>query len=140
MATAVIHCDGDFADTDVYAYVGRPNKRRLVSKWGNPFRIGVDGNRLEVVAKHRVWILTQPALLAALPELKGKLLGCWCEYPLPCHGRTLAELADVVQILSLSEREKAPVGYQIEWQDKLIVLPGYDNLARRLVAQISTGR
>lgn len=26
-------------------------------------------------------------------ELKGKILGCWCA-PLPCHGDTLAELAN----------------------------------------------
>ena len=30
-------------------------------------------------------------LLAALPELQGKVLGCWCA-PLPCHGDVLVEL------------------------------------------------
>ncbi|MGA9841048.1 MAG: DUF4326 domain-containing protein [Nitrososphaeraceae archaeon] len=32
-------------------------------------------------------------LMNQLPELKGKVLGCWCA-PLPCHGDTLAELAN----------------------------------------------
>ena len=63
------------------------------SKWGNPFRIGPDGTREEVVEKYRDWIQTQPELMAALPELKGKRLGCWCK-PLACHGDVLVELVD----------------------------------------------
>ena len=63
------------------------------TKWGNPFRIGPDGDRDEVCDKHEAWIQTQPQLLAALGELKGKRLGCWCA-PLRCHGDTLAKLAD----------------------------------------------
>lgn len=63
------------------------------TKWGNPFRIGIDGNRDQVCDKHAEWIQTQPRLLAALGELKGKRLGCWCK-PLRCHGDTLAKLAD----------------------------------------------
>ena len=34
----------------------------------------------------------QPELLAALPELAGKTLGCWCA-PKACHGDVLARLA-----------------------------------------------
>ena len=49
-------------------YVGRP------SKWGNPFAIGRDGPRDEVIAKHRAWIARQPSLMAALHELRGKNL------------------------------------------------------------------
>jgi len=64
------------------------------SKWGNPFRIGRDGTRGEVIAKYRAWILTQPQLLAALPTLKDKVLACWCRPHLPCHGDVLAEMVD----------------------------------------------
>jgi hypothetical protein len=32
-------------------------------------------------------------LLERLPELRGKVLGCWCA-PLPRHGDLLATLAD----------------------------------------------
>lgn len=63
------------------------------TKWGNPFRIGPDGDRDEVCDKHSEWIMTQPHLLAALHELKNRSLGCWCK-PLRCHGDTLAKLAD----------------------------------------------
>jgi hypothetical protein len=68
-------------------FIGRP------SKWGNPFVIGRDGDRAEVVARYRRWIADQPELLAALPELRGRRLVCFCA-PLPCHGDVLAELAD----------------------------------------------
>lgn len=68
-------------------WVARP------SKWGNPFKIGKDGDRLEVIAKYRQYILRRPDLLADLSELKGKRLGCWCS-PKACHGHVLAELAD----------------------------------------------
>lgn len=63
------------------------------TKWGNPFRIGRDGTREEVIAKYEAWIQTQPALMAALPELRGKVLGCWCA-PRACHGDVLSRLAN----------------------------------------------
>lgn len=66
-------------------YIARP------SKWGNPFRIGVDGTRSEVIEKYRDYILSNPDLLGSLHELAGKDLGCWCK-PLPCHGDVLEEL------------------------------------------------
>jgi hypothetical protein len=68
-------------------YVGRP------SKWGNPFIIGRDGTREAVIAKYRAWIVRQPALMAALPELRGKNLVCWCA-PERCHAEVLIELAN----------------------------------------------
>lgn len=70
-------------------YIGRG----FDSKWGNPFEIGKDGTRAEVIDKYREWILAQPELLSRLDELKGKTLGCWCS-PLPCHGDVLIELID----------------------------------------------
>ena len=82
--TTVAHCKR--APFDVY--IGRP------SKLGNPFVIGRDGNREQVIEKYRAYVLATPALLAAVkPELKGKVLGCWCA-PQSCHGDVLAELAD----------------------------------------------
>jgi hypothetical protein len=63
------------------------------SKWGNPFRIGKDGNRAEVIEKYRAWITKGSGsyLLKSLHELRGKVLMCWC-WPLPCHGNVLLEL------------------------------------------------
>ncbi len=71
-------------DCDVF--IGRPGK------WGNPFIIGKDGNRQEVIEKYRKWILLEGIYkLKDLHELKGKRLGCYCA-PLPCHGDVLIEL------------------------------------------------
>jgi hypothetical protein len=54
-------------------YVGRP------TKWGNPFRIGVDGSREGVIAKYREWLngklREDPGFLE---PLRGKDLACWC--------------------------------------------------------------
>jgi hypothetical protein len=83
MGTRVVHCARERYDV----YIGRP------SVWGNPFVIGRDGTRDKVIRKYAAWLQTQPQLLARLPELRGKVLGCWCA-PLPCHGDVLAHLAD----------------------------------------------
>lgn len=68
-------------------YIGRP------SKWGNPFVIGKDGSRDEVVQRYEQWILTQDDLLKDLHELKGKTLGCFCK-PAACHGDILVKLVE----------------------------------------------
>lgn len=84
--TRVVNCRKEEYDV----LVGRP------SKWGNPFEIGKDGNRYEVIMKYKEWIQTQPELLAALGELKGKRLGCFC-VPKACHGSILAQMADALE-------------------------------------------
>jgi Domain of unknown function (DUF4326) len=76
-------------------YIGRP------SKWGNPFTHLSGKTRAqfqvptlqEAVAAYRAWVLEQPQLVAALPELRGRDLVCWCN-PGPCHGDVLLELAN----------------------------------------------
>jgi hypothetical protein len=74
-------------------YIGRANRRYGLptSKWANPFRIGPDGTREEVLCKYRHWLFDQPGLMADLNELRGKRLGCWCA-PKPCHGHVLIQL------------------------------------------------
>lgn len=42
---------------------------------------------------YRRWLGGQPKLLAALPDLRGRDLVCWCA-PLPSHGDVLLELAN----------------------------------------------
>ena len=68
-------------------YIGRG------SKWGNPFRIGSDGDRAGVIARHEAWLRDQHALLRALDELRGRDLVCFCA-PLACHGDLLVRLAN----------------------------------------------
>jgi hypothetical protein len=83
MTKLVVHCKQSKYDV----YIGRPGP------YGNPFEIGKDGTREEVVEKYAEWVLTQPELLATIKtELKNKTLGCWCA-PKLCHGDILVELA-----------------------------------------------
>lgn len=78
-------------------YIGRP------SKWGNPFVIGKDGSREEVIAKYRLWLLARPEVVAAAKsELRGKNLVCFCA-PLACHGDVLIEVANSAESTSASE-------------------------------------
>jgi hypothetical protein len=51
---------------------------QLTADLSNPFVLGRDGSRDDVIAKYRAWIVRQPALMAALRELRGKDLVCWC--------------------------------------------------------------
>lgn len=62
------------------------------SKWGNPFVIGRDGDRMAVIARYERWLTDQHQLLRALDELRGCDLVCWCA-PLACHGDLLKRLA-----------------------------------------------
>ncbi len=59
--------------------------------WGNPFVLGKDGNRRQVIDLYREWVLGQPKVLEKLPTLSGLRLGCHCK-PLACHGDVLVEL------------------------------------------------
>jgi Domain of unknown function (DUF4326) len=72
-------------------YIGRP------SMWGNPFVIGKDGTRAEVIEKYERWLLRQPHLMARLDRLRGRQLVCWCA-PLQCHGDVLLRLANGRQL------------------------------------------
>jgi hypothetical protein len=81
--TRVVHCKKEHYEI----YIGRGGR------WGNPFSIPKDGTREEVIKKYEEWISQQPELLADLPSLKGKVLGCWCK-PQACHGDILAKLAE----------------------------------------------
>lgn len=81
----VVHCKKEKYDV----YIGRP------SKFGNPFVIGKDGDRPEVIAKYKAWLLSQTMLVKeAVDELSNKVLACWCA-PQSCHGDVLVELVDL---------------------------------------------
>lgn len=69
-------------------YIGRG------SPWGNPFVIGVHGNRDQVIQQYHALVHSDPANLATIKrELKGKHLVCFCA-PKPCHGDVLLRIAN----------------------------------------------
>lgn len=83
----VVHCKKEPYDV----YIGRP------SIFGNPFLIGMDGTREQVIEQYRIFIESMVRnnrdLRNQVKNLHGKTLGCWCA-PLPCHGDVLLELAE----------------------------------------------
>lgn len=82
--TRVVHMKKESWDI----YIGRG------SPWGNPFKIGRDGDRREVINRYKWWFVQQSGnVQAARTELRGRILGCYCS-PLACHGHFLARVAD----------------------------------------------
>lgn len=86
--TRIINLNSDSADEHT-VYIGRP------SKWGNPYRAGIDGTKTEVLALYKQHVLSTPELLNSLNELEGKTLACWCK-PAKCHRDVLVELIDIM--------------------------------------------
>ena len=90
MTPRVVHCKREEFDV----YIGRG------SRWGNPYshKVGtlaehVVGSRAEAIQKFEEYLLSNELLMASLPELKGKILGCFCK-PLSCHGDILIRYAN----------------------------------------------
>lgn len=79
-------------------YIGRP------SEFGNPFVIGVDGNRKEVLENYGIYararIIFDRKFRDDVLALKGKILGCHCA-PAPCHGNILIGLIEEIENGSL---------------------------------------
>jgi len=64
------------------------------SIFGNPFIVGVHGNRDEVIDKFEEYLLQNQELMNEVKtKLKGKVLACSCS-PLRCHGDVLLKYAN----------------------------------------------
>lgn len=91
-------------NTTCDVYIGRG------SIWGNPYShyYGtkaqyVVSSRGEAIAKYEEYIRAKPELMALLPTLVGKRLGCYCKQPhkfVSCHGDVLIKL---IQELNLEK-------------------------------------
>ena len=98
--------------TPLDQYVGRPSAYKGGElKWGNPFVIGKDGDRQEVILKYNAWLdngygfnnsyatsKQRQWVLENIPRLIGRRLVCWC-YPEPCHADELARRANIIATL-----------------------------------------
>jgi len=90
-------------------YIGRGgvvfiDKKRFPtqsSQFANPYKIGKDGTRDEVINKYKNYIKNKveedDLFKNELMRLKGKNLGCWC-YPEMCHGNVLLELIELYSL------------------------------------------
>lgn len=69
-------------------YIGRP------SEFGNPFEIGPDGDRDEVISKFESYFLrkinSSIDFRNKVQSLRGKILGCFCK-PKKCHGDIIVQ-------------------------------------------------
>lgn len=66
------------------------------SRWGNPFRIGIDGDRSECVAHYRTALERGELSFTVADvrrELAGRNLACWCRLDQQCHADVLLDAA-----------------------------------------------
>lgn len=71
---------------DVYIGPGSP--------YGNPYVIGMDGNREQVIRKYSEYfykrIESEPSFRLRVESLRGKTLACFCK-PKACHGDVIID-------------------------------------------------
>jgi len=77
-----IHGNEVIPDTAIYIGRGSP--------LGNPFIIGRDGDRRQVIGAFRCLLATSAELQAAAEATRGHDLVCFC-YPRPCHGQPVLD-------------------------------------------------
>ena len=65
----------DGGDPPGSVYVGRP------SKWGNPYTIGPDGDRVDVIRKFRAYVASNPTLSAMARARSATLSMVSAAYP-----------------------------------------------------------
>jgi len=67
-------------------YIGRG------SIFGNPFVMGRDGGRKQVIEKYEKYLVNNKKVLDAIYNLsKDAILGCFCS-PLDCHGSIIIKI------------------------------------------------
>ena len=91
----VLNVRKDVIPAENYEYIGRSGKGAS-SKYGNPYVIGEDGNRFDVIEMfrhyaHKMLVEGKWSELDVIKDLNGKYLGCFCA-PEPCHGEVLINL------------------------------------------------
>lgn len=92
MATTVVNTQGLASSALVDIDITRPGM------FGNPFRIGPDGDRDTVLLKYFEWFYAPErwAFRLSVRKLcKDKVLGCVCK-PKRCHGDVIAAYCDAV--------------------------------------------
>jgi len=95
-------------------YIGRSSKRGSRNILSNPYMIGPDGDRTEVLRKYAYdfglrW-RTEPEFQKSILECRGKKLGCFCK-PESCHGDIIAMFLSVLE--KSNEHEALSAVYSI---------------------------
>lgn len=83
----------DWRKPENTVYVGR--SRGLYSCYANPWKVGIDGTREEVLKRYRRHLeLCLKGDPKFLEPLRGKNLACWCRLDQPCHADVLLEFLE----------------------------------------------
>lgn len=82
--------------TTEFVYIGRANYGLGLpqSKWGNPFHMKNESQRVSVLTSYLEYVVGNEELMASLHELDGQTLGCYCA-PKKCHGNILIMLREL---------------------------------------------
>ena len=88
------------------------------SIFANPFKVGRDGDRKNVIWKYQEYIeerlLSREITNEDISNLRGKNLGCWCK-PDRCHGDVL------LKILDQGQSKLSPEGYLLDKEGYVVV-------------------
>jgi predicted dehydrogenase len=60
---------------------------------GNPYTIGIDGTRADVIEQFELRVRSERSLMEYIAELDDVDLVCCCS-PMPCHGDVILKLWD----------------------------------------------
>jgi hypothetical protein len=97
-------------------YIGRG------SIFGNPYRIGRDGSREEVIELYAIHFLykmvNDPEFKRRVLALKGKTLGCFCK-PNSCHGDIIVDYLEKTGMFANSITEAVPSVPEYNFSKKL---------------------
>jgi hypothetical protein len=107
-------------------YIGRG------SIWGNPFRLPrhhTDADRARVIEQYEQHLLASPELMARLPVLRGKRLGCFCASK-PCHGDVLKRYAEAWVPASAAYSHVVIVTGSRTWNDEPAMRRAFNDLWR----------
>ena len=81
----------EWVKDETHIYIGRAHGNVEESYWANEYKVEEHG-RDRALQMFRDKVISSPQMMAKLSGLTGLSLGCWCPWPLKCHGQALIDL------------------------------------------------
>ena len=138
----IVNVRGMEANAQSVVYVGRACAGWKGSLLGNPFQIGKDGSREEVIEKYRYWLWARMKekgvvydeimrLAKRYAEGRRIVLGCWC-FPQSCHGEVVARAIRYYGYFKCSVKPRSTPRAQPKprWMLKFQIVKGGGPLSR----------
>lgn len=121
-------------DEKNFVYAGRG------SIFGNPFEIGRDGDRAEVIKKYGQWfqfLIKDERFVKELAKLKNRNLGCYC-VPAPCHCQVIKDYVDTLPEI-VQDKFRLGVCGSRGWRDEKTIYRVLDKNIDRIEIIVSGG-